>query len=98
MRRLELSGPAALTGESSTPNLKVMMVHGIGTHPPGYSARFQRRLTEALGLTRRDEQIKEIDLRAPELFGDEPLGHLRVFRYMKEDQSQKMVFYSSKMH
>ena len=93
LRRLELSGPAALTGESSTPNLKVMMVHGIGTHPPGYSARFQRRLTEALGLTRRDEQIKEIDLRAPELFGDEPLGHLRVFRYMNEDQSRKMVFY-----
>lgn len=93
LRRLELSGPSAITGETRSPNLKVMMVHGIGTHPPGYSARFQRNLTEALGLTRRDAQVKEIGLRAPELFDDEPLGTLRVFRYMSESGSREMLFY-----
>ena len=69
------------------------MVHGIGTHPPGYSARFQHNLTVALGLTKRDAQIKEIGLRAPRYFADEPLGHLRVFRYLNETGSQEMLFY-----
>ena len=91
--RLQLSGPTALGGEGGSPTLKVMMVHGIGTHPPGYSARLQHNLTAALGLTRREEQIKELGLRAPEFFGDEPLGHLRVFRYMNEDGTREMLFY-----
>ncbi|TDJ17008.1 MAG: hypothetical protein E2O65_09015 [Gammaproteobacteria bacterium] len=70
-----------------------MMVHGIGTHPPGYSARLQRNLTQALGLTKREKLIKEIGLRAPEFFGDEPLGPLRVFRYLNEAGTQEMLFY-----
>ena len=40
--QIEYSGPEALGGEGGAPNLKVMMVHGIGTHPPGYSARFRK--------------------------------------------------------
>lgn len=93
LQRLELSGPSALGGETHSPTLKVMMVHGIGTHPPGYSARFQRNLTEALGLTKREEQVKQLGLRDPILYGDEPLGHLRVFRYMNDDDTREMLFY-----
>jgi hypothetical protein len=70
-----------------------MMVHGIGTHPPGYSTRLQSNLTKALGLTKREEQIKELGLRAPDFFGDEPLGHLRVFRYMNDEGTREMLFY-----
>ena len=93
LRRLELSGSAVVGASADSPRLKVMMVHGIGTHPPGYSARFKRNLTQALGLTKREDLIKEIGLRAPEYFGDEPLGHLRVFRYMNEAGTQEMLFY-----
>lgn len=93
LRRLELSGSAVVGASTDSPRLKVMMVHGIGTHPPGYSTRFQRNLSQALGLTKREEIIKEIGLRAPEFFGDEPLGHLRVFRYMNEAGTQEMLFY-----
>ena len=93
LRRLELSGSAVVGATADFPRLKVMMVHGIGTHAPGYSARLQRNLTQALGLTRREELIKELGLRAPEFFGDEPLGHLRVFRYMNEAGTQEMLFY-----
>jgi hypothetical protein len=93
LHRLELSGSAALGATANPQRLKVMMVHGIGTHPPGYSARFQRNLTAALGLNQRDEVIKEIRLRAPEFFADEPLGHLRIFRYMNAAGTQEMLFY-----
>ena len=93
LRRLELSGSAVAGAPTDSPQLKVMMVHGIGTHPPGYSARLQRNLTRALGLTKREELIKEIGLRAPEFFGDEPLGHLRIFRYMNEAGTREMLFY-----
>ncbi len=91
--RLQLSGPTALGGESSSPTLKVMMIHGIGTHPPGYSARFQSNLSKVLGLTKREEKIKELGLRAPDAFGDEPLGHLRVFRYTNDEGTLEMLFY-----
>lgn len=93
LRRLELSGSALADADANTQRLKVMMVHGIGTHPPGYSARFQRNITAALGLTRRAQSIKEIGLRDPENFGDEPLGHLQVFRYMNESGTREMLFY-----
>lgn len=93
LRRLELSG-SALAGERANPQrFKVMMVHGIGTHPPGFSAHLQRNLTQALGLTRRDEVIKELGLRDPERFGDEPLGHLRILRYMNETGTREILFY-----
>jgi hypothetical protein len=93
LRRLELSGSAVAGASANPQRLKVMMVHGIGTHPPGYSARFQRNLTAALGLTRREQLIKEIGLRAPLYFGDESLGHLRVFRYLNEAGTREMLFY-----
>jgi hypothetical protein len=93
LRRLELSGSAVVRARANPQRLKVMMVHGIGTHPPGYSARFQRNLTEALGLTRREALIKEIGLRAPNFHGDEPLGNLRVFHYMNETGTRELLFY-----
>jgi len=93
LRRLELSGSAVVGASANPQRLKVMMVHGIGTHPPGYSTRFQRNLTEALGLTKRKELMKEIGLRAPNFHGDEPLGHLRVFYYMNDAGTREMLFY-----
>jgi hypothetical protein len=36
------------------PILKVIMVHGVGTHVPGYSARLSANLAQALGLSVTD--------------------------------------------
>ncbi len=33
------------------PILKVIMVHGVGTHVPGYSARLSANLAQSLDLT-----------------------------------------------
>ena len=33
------------------PILKVIMVHGVGTHVPGYGARLSANLARSLGLT-----------------------------------------------
>ena len=43
------------------------MVHGIGTHLPGYSARMTENLMGALELEVRQEISKEFTLRAPEI-------------------------------
>jgi hypothetical protein len=92
LRRYELSGPSVFAEGENQHRVKVMIVHGIGTHPPGYSARFQRNLTQALGLTVRREEIKEISLRSLK-FPGVPLGTLRVLHYRNEDGSREFLFY-----
>jgi hypothetical protein len=42
--------------------VKVMMVHGIGSHHPGYSGRTTANLTAALGLDVHAPQVKSINI------------------------------------
>jgi hypothetical protein len=77
---------------------KLLMVHGIGKHLPGYSGRLQDKLTAALGLNVVQEQYKEFNLSPPVLrpelnLGDQPLGNLRVNRYTNKSGSQELLFY-----
>jgi hypothetical protein len=72
--------------------VKVLMVHGIGTHPPGWSTRLQRNLVEALGLTIVVNRPKTIDLRYAPL-GEEPLGRLTVHRYTDEAVERELLAY-----
>ena len=72
--------------------LKVLMVHGIGRHIPGYSGRLTEHLMLALGLTIRDKTIKEIVLRDPNVT-DGPLGVLNVSRYTNKAQTRSLLFY-----
>ena len=71
----------AKSSGDSTRVTKVLMVHGIGKHIPGYSTRLSDNLTRALGLTVRIEKTKTIAIvagsAAPELHG-KYLGTLRV--------------------
>jgi hypothetical protein len=76
----------------STRTLKVLMVHGIGKHLPGYSARLTELLMRALKLDLREENYKEIVLREPEVW-DDPLGILRISRYMNKARSRELLFY-----
>lgn len=71
--------------------LKVMTVHGIGSHSPGHSRRLINGLVIELELTRMSELVKTIRLSHPEHPGD--LGILSVYRYMNEDRSREVIFY-----
>ena len=76
----------------STRTLKVLMVHGIGRHLPGYSARFTEHLMRELKLDLREENYKEVILREPAIW-DDPLGNLRISRYMNKARTRELLFY-----
>jgi len=81
--------PASAT--SASDQLKVLMVHGIGNHAPGYSRRLQDGLVAEYGFESMDETIKTIAMRSPSY--PDSLGVLRVHRYMDLESSREMLFY-----
>jgi len=75
---------------------KVLMVHGISHHTPGYAARFRDRLAAALGMDVIDPDIKTVLLLPPggTAAADEaPLGVLRISRHAAADSGKTMLFY-----
>ena len=81
-------------GDSDTGSpdlLKVLKVHGIGQHQPGYSQPLLNGLVSELGFGSMDETIKTINLNHP-LFPD-GLGILRVHRFMDLESSREMLYY-----
>jgi hypothetical protein len=80
---------AATTGNLE--RLKILMVHGIGHHAPGYSRRLQDGLIEEYGFETMDETIKTISLRHSAY--PDTLGVLRAHRYMTRQGLQEMLFY-----
>ena len=72
--------------------VKMLMVHGIGRHIPGYSGRLTEHLMRALKLNIREESFKEIVLRQPAV-SDDPLGTLRISRFMNTERSRELLFY-----
>ncbi len=72
--------------------LKVLMVHGIGRHLPGYSARLTEHLMRELKLDVRVEDYKEIVLRDPGI-RDGPLGTLRINRHTNKARTRELLFY-----
>ena len=77
---------------------KVLMVHGIGKHLPGYSGRLRDNLASALGLNVVQEKFKELSLLGPPPrpdldLGDAVLGTLRVHRYTNKEASRELLFY-----
>jgi hypothetical protein len=73
-------------------NLKLLMVHGIGKHIPGYSGRFTEHLMREFGLDVREQDYKEIVLREPRVT-DSPLGTLRISRYTNKERTRELLFY-----
>ncbi len=76
---------------------KILMVHGISSHFPGYSNRFKKKLLDKLGLTVSDAQIKTISLQTESIRWKKDdmrtLGTLRVTRHMNEDRTKQLIFY-----
>jgi len=79
------------SGTSASDQLKILMVHGIGNHAPGYSRRLQDGLVAEYGFESTDETIKTIAMRHPSY--PESLGVLKVHRYMDLESSREMLFY-----
>ncbi|PHS79521.1 MAG: hypothetical protein COB59_01625 [Rhodospirillaceae bacterium] len=77
--------------------LKVLMVHGIGEHIPGYSARLSEKLAHQLNLTVISEGYKEINLKAPpsvmQTDGENDLGQLRIQRFTNKQRDRELLFY-----
>jgi hypothetical protein len=74
------------------PILKMIMVHGVGTHVPGYSARLSANLAQALGLDVIAPEPKEFPIEAP-AFPGQALGTLSVTRHTNEARDREMLFY-----
>ncbi|BCG63269.1 MAG: hypothetical protein methR_P0965 [Methyloprofundus sp.] len=72
--------------------LKVLMVHGIGTHTAGYSAELLEKLTTQLKLHKKSPGYKTITL-IDQLDPSKELGSLRVHHYFNKDQSKSLLFY-----
>ncbi len=78
-------------GESRR-QLKILMVHGIGRHIPGYSGRLTEYLMRALGLDVREKRFKEITVRDPGVSEDR-LGLLRISHYTNTAGTRSLLFY-----
>ncbi len=72
--------------------MKVLMVHGVGDHKPGYATQFFEKLAKELDLTVTSRVHKDIQLNSP-AYPDEPLGNLRIKRYLSKDKSQELILY-----
>jgi hypothetical protein len=80
------------SNSNNRPATKILMIHGIGHHLPGYSTRFSTHLTRRLKLNVTSEIVKEIHLTDP-AFGNEPLGHLAVHRFFNKNRTRELLFY-----
>jgi hypothetical protein len=74
------------------PVLKVIMVHGVGTHVPGHSARLSANLAQALGLSVVAPEAKAFPIEAP-AFPGETLGTLTVTRHTNVARDREMLFF-----
>jgi len=71
---------------------KVLMTHGVGDHEPGYATLLMEKLGQALDLTVKSKEPKNIKLFDP-LDPKRVLGDLRVNRLLSKDRSRQILFY-----
>lgn len=72
--------------------VKLMIVHGVGSHHPGYSGRTVANLTGELGLDVVSPQIKSVDLLDPNVPG-ESIGTLTAQRFTDDAGERELVVY-----
>jgi len=71
---------------------KVLMVHGVGHHLPGYSTILLERLAKELDLPVMESPYKELTLTDPDSLLKN-LGNLRLNRLLSKDRSRELLFY-----
>lgn len=78
--------------ENSEGIMKVLMVHGVGEHKPGYSTEFFEKLARELDLSVTSKAHKNISLSDPDN-PEKSLGNLRINRFLNKDRTQEVMFY-----
>lgn len=81
------------THEKAKGKTKVLMVHGVGDHLPGYSTEFLEKLAKELELTATSASYINIELSAPLIADAKNLGNLRISHLFNEDKSRELIFY-----
>lgn len=71
---------------------KIMMIHGVGTHNSGYSARIRNNLAQSLDLDILSRKPKNIVLLNP-TDGKTVIGNLQVTRMQNEQKTKDLIFY-----
>ena len=71
---------------------KVLFVHGVGDHIPGYTTEFLEKLAKELNLNARSEGQKNIELNTP-LIPGKALGNLRITHLLNEKTRKELTFY-----
>ncbi len=95
-RVCEILGPAF---DGLKPNLyqahgktKVLMIHGVGNHSPGYATEFAEKLAKELDLSVTAKQHKNIKLTSP-TDKTKKLGNLRIQRFLDKTKQKELLFY-----
>jgi hypothetical protein len=81
-------------GESvgDRPEVKVLYVHGIGTHAPGHGTALRQNLATSLGLEVRAPRPKRIVIAHPDFPGQD-LGEINVSRLTDAEHGRDLLFY-----
>jgi hypothetical protein len=72
--------------------VKVLYVHGIGTHNPGHGTALRQNLATALGLAIRAPRPKRIVIAHPD-FPGQNLGEINATRLTGDGRRRDLVFY-----
>ena len=72
--------------------MKVLMIHGVGEHLPGYATEFAEKLAKVLNLTVMSKQHKNIAL-TDSADKSKKLGNLRIERFLDKSQTKELLFY-----
>jgi hypothetical protein len=84
--------PPFTEGLPSRPEVKVLYVHGIGTHAPGHGTALRQNLATSLGLDARAPRPKRIVLTHPD-FSGQVLGEINVTRLTDASRRRDLLFY-----
>jgi hypothetical protein len=79
-------------GVGDRPEVKVIYVHGIGTHEPGHGTALMLNIANSLKLDVRSPRPKRIVPTTP-AFAGKPLGEIRVTRLTDERRQRDLIFY-----
>ncbi|MGD8541144.1 MAG: hypothetical protein PVI27_10500 [Desulfobacteraceae bacterium] len=89
IRGSQFNGIASYLDQGET--VKVLIVHGIGTHRPGHSAIISESIARTLGLFHFSKP-RDVDIMNPKS-PDQRLANLRIITMRNPDASKKLVFY-----
>lgn len=84
--------PPFTEGSADRPEVKVLYVHGIGTHAPGHGTALRQNLATSLALDARAPRPKRIVIAHPDFAGQD-LGEINVTRLTDASRRRDLLFY-----